>query len=121
METEELLENWKNFRLSEEERVTKIDFDPQLGSLIDGQLDHCLVGKLLTTRTIVPGIIKNVFANAWRTKLSFNVGSLGKNLYIFRVDSRRDKELVLRLGSWLLDNNPIATRSSESECQEYHN
>ncbi|CAK9309313.1 unnamed protein product [Citrullus colocynthis] len=105
METEELLENWKNFRLSEEERVTKIDFDPRLGSLIDGQLDHCLVGKLLTTRTIVPEIIKNVFANAWRTKLSFNVGSLGKNLYIFRVDSRRDKELVLRLGSWLLDNS----------------
>lgn len=71
MNAEDIIENWKNLRLSDEEKGTKSEFDHQLGSMIEDQLDLCLVGKLLTPRIIAPGIIKNVFANAWRTKDGF--------------------------------------------------
>lgn len=84
METEELLENWKNFRLSEEERVTKIDFDPQLRSLIDGQLDHCLVGKLLTTRTVVPGIIKKCLRKCLENEIELQCRKSGKESLYFQ-------------------------------------
>ncbi|CAK9329193.1 unnamed protein product [Citrullus colocynthis] len=56
-------------------------------------MKHCLVEKLLSSRTIVPNIIKNTFSNAWRTNLSFNVDSLGRNLYFFKFDAKRDKEM----------------------------
>lgn len=61
-------------------------------------MEHCLLGKLLSTCTIVPGVIKNTFANAWRTKLDFNVDGLGRNLFLIKFDAKRDKEMVLHLG-----------------------
>lgn len=104
MDTEELMKDWKKFRLSEEEERTRIEFDTNLDSLISDQMNHCLVGKLLTSRTIVPGIIKNTFSNEWRTNLNFSVDSLGRNVYLFKFDAKRDKEMVLKLGPWLFDN-----------------
>lgn len=68
-------------------------------------MKHCLVGKLLSSRTITPSIIKNTFSNAWRTNLSFTIDSFGRNLYLFKFDAKRDKEMVSRLGSWLFDNS----------------
>lgn len=104
MDTEELMEDWKKFRLSEEEERTRIEFVTILDSLISDQMNHCLVGKLLTSRTIVSGIIKNTFSNAWRTNLNFSVDSLGRNVYLFKFDAKKDKEMVLKLGPWLFDN-----------------
>lgn len=71
-------------------------------------MEHCLVGKLLSFRTIASEIIKYTFANARRTNIGSNVDSLGRNLYPFKFDARRDKEMVLRLGPWLFDNSLLA-------------
>lgn len=108
MNADDLIENWKNLHLSDEEKGTKIEFDHQLGPMIEDQLDLCLVGKLLTPRTIAPGIIKNVFANAWRTRMGFSVEGLGRNIFLFKFNSRKDKEFVFRLGPWLMDNALLA-------------
>lgn len=82
------MEDWKKLRLSEKEEMTRIGFDPNLESLITCQMEHCLVGKLLSSQNIMPGIIKNTFSNAWRTKLSFSVDSLGRNLYLIKFDAK---------------------------------
>lgn len=76
MEAEDLTEEWRKLRLSEEEDEVRIEFDPQLGNIMNDQMEYCLIGKLLSTRTIVLGIIKNTIANPWRTNLGFNVESL---------------------------------------------
>lgn len=103
MEAEELMEDWKKLRLSKEEERTRIGFDPQHDPLISDQMKHCLVGKLLSARSIAPQIIKNTFASAWRTNLGFNVENLGRNLFLFKFDAWRDKEMALRLVPWLFD------------------
>lgn len=57
-------------------------------------MEYCLIDKLLSSETIVPGIIKNTFANAWRTNLVFNVESLGRNLFLIKFDAKRDNSLL---------------------------
>lgn len=98
MESKDFLHTWKKLSLSEEEREVTIGMDSNLDSMIFDQLSHCLVGMLLTSRTTTPGIIKNAFNNAWRTNMGLSVESLGKNLYLIKFDSRRDKEAILFLG-----------------------
>lgn len=101
MAKKDFAEELKKLQLSKAKKTTKIGFDPQLGTLMHGQIDYWLVlDKLLTSRIIKSGIIKNVFTNVWRTKLSFYVGNLGKNIYL-----QRDEEMVLRLDLWLSNNS----------------
>lgn len=108
MDSEEFLNDWKKSTLSEEERGVKIGLDSNLDVVLHDQLNHYLVGKLLSSRTIALGIIKNAFNNAWRIKLGFTVENLGKNLHLIKFDSCWGKDLILNLGPWIFDKSLLA-------------
>ncbi|CAK9310226.1 unnamed protein product [Citrullus colocynthis] len=98
-----LLEDWRKLHLTEEENDVQIDYDSQMDNIISRQMKYCLIDKLLSSRRIVPRIIKNTFANAWRTNLGFNVEGLGRNLFLVKFDTKKDKEMPLAFWIKLLD------------------
>lgn len=97
-EPDDLSEDWRKLRLTKEENDVRIDYDSQMDNIISRQMEYCLINKLLSSRRIVLGIIKNTFANAWRSNLEFNVEGLGRNLFLVKFDTKKDKEMVMRLG-----------------------
>lgn len=107
-EPDDLSEDWRKLRLTKEENDVRIDYDSQMDNIISRQMEYCLINKLLSSRRIVLGIIKNTFANAWRSNLEFNVEGLGRNLFLVKFDTKKDKEMVMRLGPQCFDNFLLA-------------
>lgn len=68
MEMEELLEEWKDFKLSEKENESRISLKHDVLTRIKGKLNRCLTGKLLSSRPISKTAIKNALAGAWKTR-----------------------------------------------------
>lgn len=92
MDFEELLHEWKKFNLRDEEKGKTILLEGEEVKEIRVQLDHCLVGKILTHRNIAAGAIKNALSGAWKTRESFNVEVMGKNIFCFKFSSQEDRD-----------------------------
>lgn len=105
MEIEDLLNEWKSFNLRDEEKGKALSIDPEeVEMIIKGQLDHCLIGKLLVKRNnIAVTPIKNALFGAWKTREDFSVQLLGKNTFLFKFGSQEDKNWVIKNGPWLFD------------------
>lgn len=88
---ENLEERWKKLALTEEEECEiQINEDELKKGKIDGEF--CLVGRVLFERVIHKEVLRNTMKKIWKTSLSFDVHSLGINLYVIRFDSLRDAE-----------------------------
>lgn len=68
MDFDELLHEWEKFNLRDEEKGKTISLDGEEVKEIRGQLNHCLVGEILTNRNIAVGAIKNALSSAWKTR-----------------------------------------------------
>lgn len=66
-------------------------------------LDHCIIGKLLSSRIISPIAIKNALKGAWKTRRNFNVESSGRNIFNFKFECQGDRDWVLDNGPWTFD------------------
>ncbi|KAH7842957.1 hypothetical protein Vadar_011057 [Vaccinium darrowii] len=64
----------------------------------------CLVGKVLSPKTINVVVITNIIKNAWRTKAPVNVTSWMNNTFLFRFDDEDDKNSILKDNPWLVMN-----------------
>lgn len=74
---------------------------------INGQLDRCLTGKLLSNRPISKVAIKNALSGAWKTRESFEVevDNIGKNMFMFNFEDIGDRKWILNNGPWLFNKN----------------
>lgn len=113
MDIDELINEWKNFNLMEEEREAFITLNAEEVRVIKGQLDYCLVGKLLASRIISKMTIKNALQGAWKTRNNFSVDVLSKNVFLFKFESKEDREWITRNESWLFDRNLLVLEVPE--------
>lgn len=103
MDLEDLLNKWKKFNLRGKEKKPVIYLDAEEIKDINGQLDHILVGKLLSNRNISAMAIKNALNGARRTRENFMIEILGKNLFLFKFESQDNRDWIIKNGPWLFD------------------
>lgn len=108
MDIDELLNEWKRFRLMDREIEHHITLEDEEEIVINGQVEKCLIGKLLTSRVIALPAIKNVLSGAWKTRNKVSFETMGKNVFLFRFEDHLDKEWVFKNGPWLFDKYLIA-------------
>lgn len=70
MAASELLEEWKNFKLTSEEEEITVDIDSTAIEDTGKRLDLSLVGKLFFKRSIFCYVLKNTLRIAWRLDLN---------------------------------------------------
>lgn len=105
MDIDDLLNEWRNFNLREKEKEHTITLDSEEVKEIRGNLNHNLVGKLLSTRTIFVIAIKNALYGAWKTRKYFKVETIGNNIFAFKFASEEDRKWVSNNGPWLFDKH----------------
>lgn len=76
-----------------------------------------LVGKLWSTDPYNARIFKQVIVQAWRLKNPVEVQDLNKNLYLFRLSSKRDAETVMKNGPWSFDRNLLILKRISGDEQ----
>lgn len=64
---------------------------------------HCLVGKVLLTRSINREGLKTTMQQAWRTIKEVKIESMGNNIFLFKFASEEEKKRILMGGPWHFD------------------
>jgi hypothetical protein len=101
---DELSSMWANFSLAEDEDgEIEIQKTEVKGIINRGQF--CIIGKLLSERTISKETIKEKLLRWWRIKGSFTFKILGENLFLIEFEEARDKAKVLEGRPWVFKGN----------------
>lgn len=56
---------------------------------------HCLIGKILQTRSVPCEGLRAAMQQAWRTTKEMKVESIGDNIFIFKFASESEKKRAL--------------------------
>lgn len=83
--------------------------------ILDGDIDEevnkyelCLVGRLLTEKSINVRAMKSKIADVWRPAMGLTIKELGQGLFLFQFYRKEDKQWVLKGGPWSFDNAMLA-------------
>lgn len=104
---DDLINEWKKFSLKGSEKEAVIKIETKMVEEIKDQVNHCLIGKLLSNRLITISAIKKAMNGAWKTRKKFEVEFAGKNVYAFKFQSQEDRDWVLNNGPWLFDKSLV--------------
>jgi len=97
-----LEEIWNRLKLTEvEEEVAVFEEEGPLKKAEEIELS--LIGKLLTTQNFNGKVMKTVFKNIWKPSKGMIVCEMDENLFLFRFFSKKDKDYVLKEGTWAFD------------------
>lgn len=107
MDTEELINEWRKFSLREVEKEAFISIEAKVAKEVTDQVNHCLIGKLLSNRAITVSAIKNAMNGAWKTRQKFEIEVAGKNMFAFKFQSQEDRDWVFNNGPWMFDKNLV--------------
>ncbi|KAJ1415756.1 hypothetical protein SESBI_17815 [Sesbania bispinosa] len=60
-----------------------------------------LVGKVLSSKSLNKGSVRNILAKAWGEPANLKVTDMGTNLFLFSFESMKDMKGVLSKGPWV--------------------
>lgn len=115
MEMEELINEWKRFKLMEEEKERIFTLDGAETSEIGGQASHSLVGKLISHRFISKGAMKNSMSSAWKTRKDFNIEIIGNHIFLFIFESKEDRDWIITNGPWFFDKSLLVLEAPNTK------
>ncbi|KNA06643.1 hypothetical protein SOVF_179060 [Spinacia oleracea] len=96
--------------LTEEEEEIVV-CDDEEDEVVAEQIQHCLVGKLFTSKPFSVEALKNTMRSAWRPMKGLVVREIESNLFIFQFFALAHKLSVLEDGSWQFDGSPLLVKS----------
>lgn len=70
--------------------------------------DLCLVGRLLTEKSINVRAMKSKMADVWRPTMGLSIKEIGQGLLLFQFYRKEDKQWVQNGGPWSFDNAMLA-------------
>lgn len=94
MNAEELIRKCEDITLRSEED-NMISFKERMKVNGEKLVVHCLVEKLLQTRSVHREGLLAAMQQAWRTTKEIKVKSLGDNVFIFKFASESEKKRIL--------------------------
>lgn len=86
MDAEELIRKCEAVHLKEEEEDI-VTFMGRIKIHGEKMVAHCLVGKVLLTRSINREGLKTTMQQAWRTIKKVKIESIGNNIFLFKFAS----------------------------------
>ena len=104
MDAEELIRKCEAITLQSEED-NMISFGRNMKVRGERLVAHCLVGKILQTRSVPREGLRAAMQQAWRTTKETKVESLGDNIFIFKFASKSEKKRILFGGPWHFDRS----------------
>ncbi|KAL9431631.1 hypothetical protein AB3S75_026765 [Citrus x aurantiifolia] len=99
METEELIRRCRAIKLSGVEEC-KATFKSKMKSKGEQIVAGCLVGKVLTNKSVNKEGLKIALQQAWQNKREVKVESLGDNVFMFKFGAEIDKKKAITGGPW---------------------
>lgn len=94
MDAEELIPKWEAITLNSEED-NMISFVGRMKVKGEKLAAHCLIRKILQTRSVLREGLRAAMQQAWRTTKELKVESLGDNIFIVKVASESEKKRIL--------------------------
>ncbi|KAL9412274.1 hypothetical protein AB3S75_045822 [Citrus x aurantiifolia] len=104
MDAEELIRKCEAITLQSEED-NMISFGGRMKAKGEKLAAHCLVGKILQSRSVSREGLRAAMQQAWRTNKEIKVESLGDNTFIFKLPSESEKKRILYGGPWHFDRS----------------
>ncbi|XP_006485824.1 uncharacterized protein LOC102613298 [Citrus sinensis] len=104
MDAEELIRKCEAITLQSEED-NMISFGRNMKVRGERLVAHCLVGKILQTRSVPREGLRAAMQQAWRTTKETKVESLGDNIFLFKFASKSEKKRILFGGPWHFDRS----------------
>jgi hypothetical protein len=101
---EELTRQWGRLTLREDENPG-IVIKPQTFSPLIQRGQSCMVGKLLSERTITKEVLKIPMVRAWKPTGSVTFRTLGPNLFVIDFQKWWDKDRILEGRPWTFDGD----------------
>jgi hypothetical protein len=102
--TDNILNIWKAFSLSEEENW-RLSYLFRGGESITARGCSCLVGKLLVDRIFGKDTIKSMLIRGWQPSGTTVVKNLGNNLFLIEFQHSWDKSRVLEGRPWVFEGH----------------
>lgn len=94
METEELIRRCRAIKLSGV-KEGKATFKRKMKSKGEQIVTGCLVGKVLTNKSVNKEGLKIALQQAWQNKREVKVESVGDNVFMFKFETEINKKKVI--------------------------
>uniref|UniRef100_A0A803L1E7 DUF4283 domain-containing protein n=1 Tax=Chenopodium quinoa TaxID=63459 RepID=A0A803L1E7_CHEQI len=115
---EELLNDWKKLRLTDEEEVVLGgDYVETVTDDTKKQIQLTLVGKLWAVKPYNLEAMKRTLTNVWRLKEKFAVRVVETNLFVFQFFGIEDKERVMEGRPWFFDEKLLLLQEVQGDEQ----
>lgn len=92
-----------------------IEEEENEGFILEGDIDEevnkyelCLVGRLLTEKSINVRAMKSKIADVWRPSMGLTIKEIDQGLFLFQFYRKEDKQWVQNGGPWSFDNAMLA-------------
>ncbi|XP_074327248.1 uncharacterized protein LOC141696272 [Apium graveolens] len=99
----------------------EIDEEENEAFVLDGDVDEkankyelCLVGRLLTEKSINVRAMKSKLADVWRPAMGLSIKDLDQGCFLFQFYRKEDMQWVLKGGPWSFDNAMVALETVEA-------
>lgn len=93
----------------------EIDKEENEGFVLEGDIeeninkyDMCLVGRLLTEKSINVRAMKSRLADIWKPAMGIDIKELEQGVYLFQFFRKEDMHWVIKGGPWSFDNAMLA-------------
>lgn len=70
--------------------------------------DLCLVGRLLTEKSVNVRAMKSKLADVWKPMMGINIKDLDQGKFLFQFFRKEDMQWVVKGGLWSFDNVMVA-------------
>lgn len=110
-ENDDINQRMENMGIEEEENA---------GFMLEGDVDEsnnryelCLVGRLLTEKSINTRMMKTRLADIWRPTMGINIKDMDQGMFLFQFFRKEDMQWVTNGGPWSFDNAMLALEKIE--------
>ncbi|XP_057426370.1 uncharacterized protein LOC130719778 [Lotus japonicus] len=99
------MDSWKRLEFSAEENEV-LDLGSETET--NDPLQNTVVGKMWTTESYNVKAFKATMLNIWKTRGAVEIVDLEKNLFSFKFETQRDRDLILKGQPWTFDGHVLA-------------
>ncbi|GMP57767.1 hypothetical protein CsSME_00021706 [Camellia sinensis var. sinensis] len=78
---------------------------PEVLDECDDVSDLCLVGKILTAKSLNRTVVSNILLGAWKTRASVSISPWTGDIFLFQFTKAEDQRKVLSEAPWSVMGN----------------
>lgn len=93
----------------------RLDDEENESFVLEGDIEEdvnrfelCLVGRLLTEKSINVRAMKSKLADVWKPAMGISIKDLEQNVFLFQFFKKEDMQWVMNGGPWSFDNAMLA-------------